>query len=758
MAAGYEHLAAALPGYEIGDEIGRGAWGVVVAGRHRALGREVAIKQLSLHIGREPAVRARFLAEARALAQFDHPHIVRIFDFVEHDGECLLVMERLPGGTAYQRMRSDEPAPPTACSWAVAVCAGLQYAHDREILHRDVKPENLMFSHDGVLRVTDFGIAKLMTATGATQTGQVMGTPAYIAPEQAQGRPLTPATDVYAAGTVLYELLSGRLPYDPVDSPLFALFQHVHEDHRPLSETAPAVPPPVVAVVERALAKDPDERFPTAGAMGLELARAGEEAWGPVWADELNRVLRSPLATPPPSAPAGRPTVFSETGPPELPPAEPGPPTGDPGRRRPWRAIAAAGLAVAALVVGVLLLTGGEDDPSGVELAGLPPAPAVWPSELVVGVDYGSQADAEDSAHLRETSGARLQGFTAGHGWTSYDTSGRWAENAAADAVAGGVFPYFTYLTIGQAGPGAEIAAAGAAQRADLDDPETMSRYWADVRELLSQIQTGSRGEGAALEVEPTLWPLQELHGEQSAENVSAIVGSSRVPELRGLPDNLAGFAQGWIALRDQFAPNIALGYPTADWGSGSEVVVDDLAGTEISDSAARNAAFYRSLDAEFDFGTLAVADHDAGFGRVVRHDAGRSLWTPDDYVRHTDWVAAWVDDTGLRVVLTTIPFGNTQMAAVNDTAYHYQDNHVEKLLAEDELATLDAYRRAGVIGLVFGTGRVGQTCPCDAANDGVTNPPPEAGNAGRPSLSADDDGGYWREQTSAYVSDPLEL
>ena len=106
MTAGYEHLADALPGYEIGDEIGRGAWGVVIAGRHRALGREVAIKQLAIGLGADEGARRRFLAEAQALARFDHPHIVRIFDFVEHDGECLLVMERLTGGTAFQRMRS----------------------------------------------------------------------------------------------------------------------------------------------------------------------------------------------------------------------------------------------------------------------------------------------------------------------------------------------------------------------------------------------------------------------------------------------------------------------------------------------------------------------------------------------------------------------------------------------------------------------------------------------------------------------------
>ena len=281
----------------------------MIAGRHRALGREVAIKQLAIGLGGDERARNRFLAEAQALARFDHPHIVRIFDFVEHEGECLLVMERLTGGTAFQRMRFEDPAPPTSCSWAVALCAGLQYAHEREILHRDVKPENVMFSHDGTLRVTDFGIAKLMSATSPTKSGAVMGTPAYIAPEQAQGRPLTPATDLYAVGTVLYEMLAGKLPYDGADSALAALFQHVHEDHRPLLEAAPEVPPPIAEVVERSLSRDPADRFGSAAEMSGALVEAGESSWGPLWEEELNSVLRSPIGGTPRTPVSGSATV-----------------------------------------------------------------------------------------------------------------------------------------------------------------------------------------------------------------------------------------------------------------------------------------------------------------------------------------------------------------------------------------------------------------------------------------------------------------
>ena len=203
----------------------------------------------------------------RLLASLDHPHIVPHL-------RLRRARRRVPAGdgAAHRRHRRSSACATrirrraTACSWTVALCAGLHYAHEREVLHRDVKPENVMFSADGVLRVTDFGIAKLMSATSPTKTGAVMGTPAYIAPEQAQGRPADAGDDVYAAGTVLYEMLAGRLPYDAADSPLVALFQHVHEDHRPLLEAAPEVPPPVAEVVERSLARDPEDRFDASAA------------------------------------------------------------------------------------------------------------------------------------------------------------------------------------------------------------------------------------------------------------------------------------------------------------------------------------------------------------------------------------------------------------------------------------------------------------------------------------------------------------
>src|SRR4051812_14101183 len=148
-------VEAALPSYEITGELGRGGWGVVLGGRHRELGRDVAIKQLPRAFAADPAVRSRFLAEARVLASLDHPHVVPVFDFVERDGLCLLVMEQLTGGTLWSRFTGQGITATDACAVVVATCAALQCAHERGVLHRDVKPENLMFSAAGTLKVTD---------------------------------------------------------------------------------------------------------------------------------------------------------------------------------------------------------------------------------------------------------------------------------------------------------------------------------------------------------------------------------------------------------------------------------------------------------------------------------------------------------------------------------------------------------------------------------------------------------------------------
>lgn len=307
-----DEIASALPSYEIGGEIGRGSWGVVLKGHHRQLGRAVAIKQLPMEFAADPDVRRRFVNEARLLAGLDHPHIVPIYDYIERDKLCLLVMEYLPGGTVWSHFTTTGITMETSCSLTMATCAGLQYAHERGVLHRDIKPENLMFSGSDTLKVTDFGIAKMVsgTHTMATRAGEVLGSPAYIAPEQATGGKLGPATDVYATAVMLYELLSGRLPFPEDGDPLMVLYRHVHEPPTPILEVAPYIPPQIAGVVMRGLATQVSERYQTAEQFGVAIGEAGAGVWGPGW---LNRAAITMMGGGPIQAAAERPAQPPET-------------------------------------------------------------------------------------------------------------------------------------------------------------------------------------------------------------------------------------------------------------------------------------------------------------------------------------------------------------------------------------------------------------------------------------------------------------
>ncbi|MGH9181597.1 MAG: serine/threonine-protein kinase, partial [Acidimicrobiales bacterium] len=289
-------LAAVLPEYEVGDELGRGGFGVVRAGRHRQLDRLVAIKELPPFLAGDAKVRARFVAEARVLAALAHPHIVPIYDYVERDGICLLVMEKLPGGTVWDQFTGRGYTVQTATAVAMVTCDALHYAHSHGVLHRDIKPENLMFAADGSLKVTDFGIARVVGGgeTLATQAGEILGTPAYMAPEQAEGSELGPQADVFATGVMLYELLAGALPYSEEGGALAIVYRHVYEDPIPLREAAPEVPAPLADVTMRALARHPDDRFATTLDFGVALGEAATGLWGPGWLERAEVAMRSP--------------------------------------------------------------------------------------------------------------------------------------------------------------------------------------------------------------------------------------------------------------------------------------------------------------------------------------------------------------------------------------------------------------------------------------------------------------------------------
>lgn len=343
-------LREALPAYEIGDELGRGAWGIVLAGRHTKLRRDVAVKLLPHHFAVDEKVRARFRTEARLLAALDHPHIVPIYEFVDTPGCCALVMERLTGGTVWSVFNERGLSVTSSCALIASACAGLHYAHGKGVLHRDVKPENMLLSRDGVLKITDFGIAKVIggAATMATRAGYVLGTPSYLAPEQARSEPLTPATDVYAAGTVLYELLSGELPFPEASNPAVAVYQRAFEDPRPLGSVLPALPSELSAAVDRALAREVEHRYQTAEAFGTAVTEAARRAWGDDWSAETGIVVHGSTRR---HAPA---TVVDEVSPSELSPLTPAA-TASRGRRTPLLLAAAIGLAMAVAIAALVL-------------------------------------------------------------------------------------------------------------------------------------------------------------------------------------------------------------------------------------------------------------------------------------------------------------------------------------------------------------------------------------------------------------------
>jgi serine/threonine protein kinase len=278
-------VVQALPAYEIGDEIGRGGWALVLGARHRSLDRRVAVKQLPRAFAADPAVLERFRAEARVVAHLDHPHIVPVYDFVEHEGACLLVMELMEPWSLWDRFVAHGVAIDVACGLALASGAALHHAHGHGVLHRDVKPGNLLFSASGLVKLSDFGIAKVIgpSAKALTTTGTVIGTPAYLAPEQARGETLDVRTDLYSVGVVLYEQATGALPFGESRDPMRQLAAKISEPPRPVTDLRPDLHPALAAVIMRAIASDREERPASAHELCLDLAEAATIAFGPGW-------------------------------------------------------------------------------------------------------------------------------------------------------------------------------------------------------------------------------------------------------------------------------------------------------------------------------------------------------------------------------------------------------------------------------------------------------------------------------------------
>jgi len=300
--------------YELGARLGVGGMSTVQEAFDRRLERDVAVKLLAEHLAEDPLFVSRFRREALSAARLVHPNVVQVFDFGldEDSGRHYIVMEVIRGQSGAEILRERGRLGVTeALDLVGQSCRGLDYAHRNGVVHRDVKPGNLLRARDGVVKLADFGIAKAVGDKSAiTQVGSVLGTASYLAPEQARGEDAGPAADLYALGVVTYQLLSGRLPYDADSLTELALKQQ-QEAPAFLHELDPAIPEALGHVVDRALSLDPRERHPDAeamrralqdGAKGIaEEATAATRAAG---AEELETSATRVVATPPaPRAP-----------------------------------------------------------------------------------------------------------------------------------------------------------------------------------------------------------------------------------------------------------------------------------------------------------------------------------------------------------------------------------------------------------------------------------------------------------------------
>jgi eukaryotic-like serine/threonine-protein kinase len=361
-----EQRVSLPPRYRVVRHIANGGMASVWAAEDELLGRLVAVKLLARAYDADERARKRFLREARAAAKLgDCRHVVTVYDIGEHDDRAFIVMEHFAGGSLADRLRTGAPIPrPLALRWLREAAIALDCAHEHDVVHRDVKPANLLLDGRGRLAVGDFGIATVASEASVTLTGQVLGTAAYISPEQARGNPATAASDRYALAVVAYELLTGRRPF-AADHPAAQARQHVEATVPAASAAASGLPKAVDAVLAAGLAKDPSDRPATAA----ELVERLEDALGgdaePADPPTAATQAFTPVAAPPPAR-RREPRVQRPATP---PPARPRGTTSSrpvPPPRRSWGWLAAlAALLLAAGAVAAIAMTSGGSGGSG---------------------------------------------------------------------------------------------------------------------------------------------------------------------------------------------------------------------------------------------------------------------------------------------------------------------------------------------------------------------------------------------------------
>ncbi|HEX3051082.1 MAG TPA: serine/threonine-protein kinase [Aggregatilineaceae bacterium] len=367
MIDAIERLAGRTLGqYELRTIIGTGGMGVVYQAHQPSLRRDVAIKLMSPALSNQQGYIDQFLTEARTAAALEHPHIVPVYDSGVYEQLVYVVMRLLPGGSLSQRMAArianQQPPYPLAeiASLLKVVAGALDYAHSQGVIHRDIKASNILFDKHDNLFLTDFGIARALphSVISTTQHDGASGTPLYMSPEQWRDEILTPASDQYALGVVVYYLVTGRMPFDAA-TPYALMYQHINEAPTPLERWRADVPEALGDVMERVLAKIPNERFASATAFAQAFEQAlrqkpqPQAMWDPDDMEKTN-IIGQPRPVPPPNY--QQPPRYNQ--PPMMPPGPPAynPPRTSyiplPQRRFNGKWIVLAGLAVVMLIAG----------------------------------------------------------------------------------------------------------------------------------------------------------------------------------------------------------------------------------------------------------------------------------------------------------------------------------------------------------------------------------------------------------------------
>jgi tRNA A-37 threonylcarbamoyl transferase component Bud32 len=374
--------------YDLLDVIGRGGAAIVYLADQRDLERRVALKELAPVRAGDETFAARFIAESRLTSSLNHPNVVTVHEFFEHDGLPYIAMEYLPRGSLRQYIGTMTTA--QMAGVLEGVLAGLSHGQRHGIVHRDLKPENLLVTEDGRVKIADFGVARAYNRAAPreaiTATGATIGTPAYMAPEQALGQELSPAADLYSLGVIAWEMLAGKVPFAETDTPVAVLYRQVHEPIPPLGSD---VDPRLSAWVERMLAKSPADRFPSADSAWEALEDVVLELLGPRWRREARLVAAD-------TDPAARPLTPATFEGGEQPAAP---------RRRGWRRRFALLVALAVLaaggVAGGLAVAGGGN-------SGRPVDP-----QLAVILRALGRDEARAIARLQHASTARSQAAAA---------------------------------------------------------------------------------------------------------------------------------------------------------------------------------------------------------------------------------------------------------------------------------------------------------------------------------------------------------